>query len=197
MKVKFKMRLTLACIFGSFLIILITMVAEAGICIILLRNRMIESISVSTFFFILMISIMVGMVANTFIYKRILFPIEQLNQAMKEISRGNFSVRMNKKKNLHISEIMEMTDNFNLMAEELSNKETFHNDFINNVSHEFKTPLAAIEGYVTLMQDTELSEDERKKYIDTIIFNTKRTQLSCNFGLNVGPSTIIDVTAVP
>lgn len=174
MKTKFKVRLTLACIFSAFLMILITMVTEAGICILLLKHRMIESISISTFTFILLISIMIGTLANAFLYKKILFPIEQLNKAMKEISQGNFSVRMHKRKNAHISEIMEMTDSFNLMAEELSNKETFHNDFINNVSHEFKTPLAAIEGYVTLLQDAELSEEERKKYVETIIFNTKR-----------------------
>ena len=48
------------------------------------------------------------------------------------------------------------------------------NDFITDVSHEFKTPLAAINGYATLLQDSELSEEERKDYIRKIFFNIEK-----------------------
>lgn len=59
--------------------------------------------------------------------------------------------------------------------------ETLRNDFIVNVSHEFKTPIAAIEGYATLMQDQELSPEERADYSRLIIESTRQlSSLSSN-----------------
>ena len=61
-------------------------------------------------------------------------------------------------------------ENFNRMVKELNSVEIMRNDFIADVSHEFKTPLAAITGYATLLQDTELSEEEKNEYIRKIFF---------------------------
>ncbi|MGN1182971.1 MAG: sensor histidine kinase, partial [Faecalibacillus sp.] len=59
--------------------------------------------------------------------------------------------------------------------------ETLRNDFIVNVSHEFKTPLAAIEGYATLMQDPHLSIQKKEQYTERIIFNCAQlSSLSSN-----------------
>jgi len=66
------------------------------------------------------------------------------------------------------------------MTKELSHIETFRNDFVANVSHEFKTPLAVIEGYVTLLQDETLSKQERQNYIDLIISSSKRLSALIN-----------------
>ena len=67
------------------------------------------------------------------------------------------------------------------MTEELGSIEIFRNDFVNSVSHEFKTPLTAIEGYATLLQSESLTEEERQTYTTYIINSTKRlTNLSTN-----------------
>jgi len=47
-------------------------------------------------------------------------------------------------------------------------------DFVSNVSHEFKTPINAIEGYATLLQDSDLSAEESAEYVEKILYNTKR-----------------------
>ena len=60
------------------------------------------------------------------------------------------------------------------MVQELGTIETLRSDFIANVSHEFKTPLNAIEGYATLLQDRSLTEDEEQEYVEKILFNTNR-----------------------
>lgn len=77
-------------------------------------------------------------------------------------------------------EIRELIRSFNIMTKELSHIETFRNDFVANVSHEFKTPLAVIEGYVTLLQDETLSKQERQNYIDLIISSSKRLSALIN-----------------
>lgn len=60
------------------------------------------------------------------------------------------------------------------MTKELGKTEIFRSDFINNVSHEFKTPLSAIEGYATLLQNKSLGEEKRVLYATKIIYNTRR-----------------------
>ncbi len=64
--------------------------------------------------------------------------------------------------------------NFNRMVKELNSVEIMRNDFIADVSHEFKTPLSAINGYATLLQDSELTEEERNEYIKKIFFHIEK-----------------------
>ena len=114
-------------------------------------------------------------VSTTFAHiigKKVLAPVSKLNEATKEVAKGNFEIRLTEES--RALEIIEMAHNFNIMTQELGNTETFRNDFINNVSHEFKTPISAIEGYATLLQDKNLSEEERDEYIAKILKNTKR-----------------------
>ena len=60
------------------------------------------------------------------------------------------------------------------MVKELDSVEIMRNDFIADVSHEFKTPLSAITGYATLLQDSELTEEEKNEYIRKIFFNIEK-----------------------
>ncbi|APH13782.1 HAMP domain protein [Clostridium sporogenes] len=118
------------------------------------------------------ISIIVSTVIAQIIGKKVLSPISDLNKATKEVAKGNFSTRLSESS--WTDEIREMAHSFNIMTYELGNIETLRDDFISNVSHEFKTPISAIEGYATLLQDDELSDEERKEYIHKILISTKR-----------------------
>ena len=60
------------------------------------------------------------------------------------------------------------------MAESLEALENSRRNFVSNVSHEFKTPINAIEGYTTLLQDCENLTAEQQEYVEKIIFNTQR-----------------------
>lgn len=104
-----------------------------------------------------------------------------MNKATKEVAQGNFDVRINPDKAVNIEEIEQLYENFNYMVKELGTIETLRSDFVADVSHEFKTPIAAIEGYAMLLQDDTLSNDEKKEYIDSILYNSKRlTNLTGN-----------------
>ena len=60
------------------------------------------------------------------------------------------------------------------MIKQLDSISTLSSDFVSNVSHEFKTPLTAVEGYAMLLQDPTLTEEERQEYIEQILSNVHR-----------------------
>lgn len=100
-------------------------------------------------------------------------PVASLRDAMHKVAKGDFSVRLDEGHGFR--EIREMRSDFNLMTKELGATQILQTDFISNVSHEFKTPINAIEGYATLLQDSDdLSDSERAQYVDKILLNTGR-----------------------
>ncbi len=104
-----------------------------------------------------------------------LVPIKKLNESMDKVAKGDFKFRLEKDKDkVVVREFRNMYDNFNLMVGELSSMETVQADFVANVSHEFKTPINAIEGYSMLLQGSGHISDEQKLYIEKILLNTKR-----------------------
>lgn len=105
-------------------------------------------------------------------------PILRLNKAIQEVTKGNFDVHV---ENNSSDEVGQLTKNFNKMTQELKRIEYLRKDFINSVSHEFKTPLASIQGFAKLIQKGNLSEEERQEYSDIIVEETTRlSRLSSN-----------------
>lgn len=116
-------------------------------------------------------------ISNLIIYKTMYSTvrmIERLTEATKQVAKGDFNVRIDAENNHHIYEVENLYNNFNYMVKELGTIETLRNDFVADVSHEFKTPISAIEGYAMLLQDKNLTEEERNQYVDSIIYNSKR-----------------------
>ena len=127
---------------------------------------------------ILFINILICSVIISFVIRKMTRPIEKLADATNEISAGNFDINIDIKSN---DEIGMLVEKFNSMAKELKNIEYMQTDFINNVSHEFKTPIAAIAGFATILKNTKLSEEERIEYLDIIYDEASRlSELSSN-----------------
>ena len=118
------------------------------------------------------ICLIIGFICERIVNKKILKPIIQLNQGMKNVAAGDFDSRLDHCSD--ILEIREMTANFNLMATELGSIETLRSDFVNNVSHEFKTPLTAIEGHAALLGDENLTPAQRLEHLNRITEGTRR-----------------------
>ncbi len=92
-------------------------------------------------------------------------PVKKIIAAAEQITKGNYEVRVPKLRFSHQANGMdEISECFNKMAEELSGTETLQTDFIANVSHELKTPLAVMQNYGTLLQSPDLSEEDRLHY---------------------------------
>lgn len=121
---------------------------------------------------ILLISILSGAAIAVGLSKIFVSPMMKLGDAMRKVAGGDFSVRLDCTSK--IRDVREVYGSFNTMVKELGNTETLQTDFVSNVSHEFKTPINAIEGYASLLQDSQLTDEQKNSYIDKIIFNTRR-----------------------
>ena len=116
--------------------------------------------------------LLIGLLFTSQLSKYFFNPIKKLRRAIDQVAEGDFSVRLEDQSSSR--EIMEIYTGFNLMAHELSSTEILQTDFVSNVSHEFKTPISAIEGYSTLLQGSENLDDNQREYVDKILLNTRR-----------------------
>ena len=94
-----------------------------------------------------------------------------MSLAAAELSRGNLDWRVRPRTQ---DEIGELAVTFNKMAEEIKLQDSLRNTFIANVSHELRTPLAAIQGFIQGMLDRAIEENDRDKYLDIVLGETKR-----------------------
>ena len=118
------------------------------------------------------ICLLIGILVTSQLSKYFFNPIKKLRGAMDKVAEGDFTVRLEEKSSS--KEIMEIYTGFNLMANELNSTEILQTDFVSNVSHEFKTPINAIEGYSTLLQGSETLDESDREYVDKILLNTQR-----------------------
>jgi signal transduction histidine kinase len=114
----------------------------------------------------------IGSIGSRLIGEQLIRSVEEITRLTREVASGNYEIQL--KKDYKIREMNEMMDNFNTMTRQLSSTEILRSDFISNVSHEFKTPLSAIEGYATLLQNPNLTEEQNQVYTANIIRNTRR-----------------------
>ena len=102
-------------------------------------------------------------------------PVKRIADAAERIVQGDFSVRVKPQSRFGTDETFnQVIDCFNKMAEELSSVETLRTDFIANVSHEMKTPLAVMQNYGTLLQAPDLSEEKRMEYAKGVTDGARR-----------------------
>lgn len=154
-----------------FIVFFITSLMWMSVSYVKLGKIDIESRRVPILFFLIG-SILLGFVVTLCVGKVIIQPLQKFSKAFDEIARGNFEYRLSK--DAKFDEINQMAEKLNAMAFDLGHIETLRSDFVANVSHEFKTPLATIEGYATLLQNDSLTKEKREYYLDKILENTRR-----------------------
>ena len=115
------------------------------------------------------IAVLLGIIMFLFVAKMIVKPIKDLTDATKKVATGDFSLVLKTERD---DELGELIDGFNKMTKDLASIEILRNDFISDISHEFKSPITSIEGYTKLLAD---SNDEAKdEYTDIILHETER-----------------------
>ena len=114
--------------------------------------------------------------AADFIRRKIMVerPVKIITDAAERIMNGDFSVRVGHMQGSGMEGFNQIGESINAMAEELSSVETLRTDFIANVSHEMKTPLAVMQNYGTLLQALDLPEEKRIEYAKTITDASRR-----------------------
>ena len=101
-------------------------------------------------------------------------PVKMITDAAEKIMNGDFSARVKHMHGSGMEGFNQIGESINKMAEELSSVETLRTDFIANVSHEMKTPLAIIQNYGTLLQNPDLPEEKRIEYAKAITDASRR-----------------------
>ena len=101
-------------------------------------------------------------------------PVRIITEAAEKIMKGDLSVRIKPMQGAATEGFNRIITAVNSMTEELSGIETLRTDFISNVSHEMKTPLAVMQNYGTLLQSTELSDEKRVEYAEGVTDASRR-----------------------
>ena len=96
-------------------------------------------------------------------------PLNRMAMQLRQLAEGKFEARLQFgfPLNKHMT-FEELADSFNTMAEELESTEMLRSDFVNNFSHEFKTPIVSIAGFAKLLKKGNLSEAQKQEYLDII-----------------------------
>ena len=170
--------------FGFYLVVFVTAVVLIAVMLASGISDLIAELTTYSntriiLLWVIAISICFGLILSYFVGKVLLTPIAHLQEAMDEVANGNLDVQMPEEN--RIDEVENINHSFNIMVRELGSTKEMQKDFISNVSHEFKTPLSAIEGYAMLLQDKALSDEERAEYTEEIISTTRTmTELVTN-----------------
>ena len=136
--------------------------------------------------FMSVISLILGWVLVFFSIRIPLKPIHTLVSHMNRLAMGDFETRMDNKGMLANHPAFKgICDSFNKLAEELEHTEMLRGDFINNFSHEFKTPIVSIAGFAKLLKRGNLTEDQRIAYLTSIEEESMRLSYMATNVLNL------------
>lgn len=133
-------------------------------------------LSLSVFF------VLTGTLISIIMSHVVLKSIRQVISAANKLSDGDFNTRINLKGPY---ELDQLSKSFNHMAEELGNTEVLRSDFINNFSHEFKTPIVSMRGFAKILKYEELTLEEHDEYLDIIISESERLSTLATNVLNL------------
>lgn len=114
-------------------------------------------------------SIIVGYGLSFILGQILMKPINKVINAMQKLAEGNFKERISfGKLDKHYNVFYEVSDSFNKMASELEHTDTLSSDFLDNFSHEFKTPIVSISGFTKLLKRGNLSKEQEMEYLNII-----------------------------
>ena len=192
---KERLSLTLLIALLVFAIQLFSVVVALAIVVVLIRAGVIKELSEdllsprNTLFFMSVISLLAGVLVATFSGKLYLRPVNRLINQMNRLASGDFKARIQFGKPIASHPTFrEIEGSFNKMAEELESTEMLRSDFINNFSHEFKTPIVSITGFAKLLKRGDLSPEQQREYLDIIEMESLR--------LAAMATNVLDVTKV-
>lgn len=126
------------------------------------------------FGFIVFGSAALAVILAACLYRTLGKPIRQMTAAVGELARGNFDVRMTERGAWLLREVDEFARSFNMAAQELAGTEMMRAGFIGDFSHEFRTPINSLAGFAQLLQEDDLSPEERAEYLQIIVDESQR-----------------------
>jgi signal transduction histidine kinase len=167
---KFQMAMLFAVII--FILLLFTMLLMlVGIFVLSQLGIVKPNPTITPFFMFAIFSIIVGTIVAMVFSRFPLSPLREIISASDRLAEGDFDVRINLR---GPEELQNLNSSFNHMAEELGSIEMLRSDFVNNFSHEFKTPIVSVRGFAKILKYEDLTKEERDEYLDIIIYESER-----------------------
>lgn len=158
-----------------FILLLLTMIISNGIIVFCVNSGFITGRPGTPLLPFLIqsgiLSICIGVILTLVLSRFPLRPVSRLIHAIHAVAAGNFQVKISMK---HPKEFRELAESFNQMTDELAGIEMLRSDFINNFSHEFRTPIMSVQGFARLIKKGNLKETDRDEYLDIIISECQR-----------------------
>ena len=163
-------KLRLSFIFGTSIVLLFTILILLGVIYILKNNGVININNIKDYEWLIVFSfvlscVIIGLLLSSAYSRIVLAPINEILNGMNRLANGEYETRISL---YNYSAMKELQDKFNMLANELQNVEILRSDFINNFSHEFKTPIVSINGLVKIMKSGKLSKEKEKEYLEII-----------------------------
>ena len=109
----------------------------------------------------------IGTLLSKHLYKQII----DLANALEKAADGDFHAKLD---NRNAGTMAKAYENFNKLEEQLKKTSKMQDDFVNTYSHEFKTPITSIKGFAEMLLEEDLSEEEKKKYLQIILEESER-----------------------
>lgn len=176
-------RLSLTIVYSLvvFVILFLTLGIATAVLMLLIHNGVLKpntSSSAGVDMVILVMAstgVVIGTILTFFASRVPLLPVNKLINALNRLAAGNYKTRLSFGKPFgKSSSANELCDSFNRLADELDHTEMLRTDFINNFSHEFKTPIVSIAGFAGLLRNETLSVEERNEYVEIIAEESER-----------------------
>ena len=165
---------------NNYVVFFLTVAFAVSCCMLLFVNTLADSMGLVfneanigtaakvTFLNVLLLTLLFGTIDH--IRRKLMVdrPVKIITQATEQIMQGDFSVRVRPMHGAGMEGFNQIGMAINAMAKELAGTETLRTDFIANVSHELKTPLAVMGNYATMLQRPGITEDEKNEYAKAI-----------------------------
>ncbi|MBQ7091499.1 MAG: HAMP domain-containing protein [Clostridia bacterium] len=124
------------------------------------------------------IAVVLAMMAVSYITGKMTKPITDMNQIVRRYSKGEFDLRVEDEDG--DDEVSQLGKSFNTMADGLNTLEEARRSFVANVSHELRSPLTSMRGFLEAMQDGTIPVEEQGKYLDIVINENRRMTAMVN-----------------
>jgi len=120
---------------------------------------------------ILLVAILLCTVVVYYTTARMTKPFMEINEIVQRYSKGDYNIRI---PITRTEEATKLARSFNAMADQLNDLEATRRSFVANVSHELRSPLTSMKGFLEAMQDGTIGKDEHEKYLDIVLSETRR-----------------------